>query len=84
MEAGRVNEKLSNDEFNSVISLENENVVIASTLNGHLNIYRLLNNYQLVESISLEILHDNYMRNKESNLVFAIIPLYSMISTFYL
>ena len=84
MEAGRVNEKLSNDEFNSVISLENENVVIASTLNGHLNIYRLLNNYQLVESISLEILHDNYMRNKESNLVFAIIPLYSMILTFYL
>ena len=69
LETRNVSEALSNndDAFNLVCSLTNENLVVASTMNGHLKIYEFSGIFKLKHQVSLEVLFNNYKRNKSGN-----------------
>ena len=59
---------LSDDSFNLVSSLTGADLLVASTLSGYLNIYRLFqdDNFKLLKRVSLEALFNGYLKGKRS------------------
>ena len=77
LEENQIQQVLSCENgFNFVCSLKAENIIVASTLSGYLNIYELKDVFELVNRISLEDLYINFMRKKESKTIFFILPLF--------
>lgn len=64
VETRSVKEIIHGEAFNMVSSLPDENLIVASTLNGSLNVYEFNREFILREQISLEAMHQNFFNNK--------------------